>query len=229
MLKRVISLLSLYTIFVSAALDVNTIPIKDRTDVIDADASDLFLYIDPPNGHSSPAVLGVFIRANDPDAIVYFEELGDDPTVLSPTLTYNTPYVQLDTPFRASRNRTLVVIALLEDEDGVWYRSAQTTMKYFVEGTARPDSFGFLVPGIESGGFFIRYGIEMVATARAQVAGGQEFSDFFTNLSIGTYDKQVNALDLLEIDEELQGFEGGFPGKSFDDHCNLFFFFLAKL
>lgn len=190
------------------------VQIKRRHDILNATDQDFLLYIDPPNGHSSPAVLGVFIRANDPNVLIYYNDDGKDPVALSSStpLTYDKPYIQLDTPFKARRERTLVIIAVVKDDDGFWYRSEQTTLNYLVEGSARPDSFGFLVPGIESGGYFVRYGIEMVATARAQVAGGQEFADFFTNLSIGTYDKQVSALDLLDIDPELQGFEGGFPG-----------------
>lgn len=189
---------------------------------------ELILYIDPPNGHSSPAALGVFVRANDPDAIIYWEELGDSPSLDSTNpLTYNTPYIQLDTPFKASRNRTLKVIAVVTDEEGALTRSEEITMNYFVEGTARPYSYGFLVPGIESGGYFLRYGIEIAATARAQVAGGQEFADFFTNLGIGTYSTQIKTLDLLSIDPELTGFEGGFPGtESFTCVSSPFIFIL---
>jgi hypothetical protein len=174
--------------------------------------TEIVMYIDPPSGHSSPAALGVFVRGNDVSTKIYYDEFGGLPTFESKFLTYNTPYIQLDTPFKASRNRSLTVIAVYEDETGVLTRSEPKYLKYFVEGSARPDSYGFLVPGIESSGYFVRYGIEIAATARAQVAGGQEFSDFFTNLGIGTYATQIKALNLLEIDPELQGFEGGFPG-----------------
>jgi len=43
-------------------------------------------------------------------------------------------------------------------------------------------SFGYFVPGVESGGNFVRVGLEMKALARAQLVGGQEYADFFTNL-----------------------------------------------
>jgi hypothetical protein len=130
-------------------------------------------------------------------------------------MTYDTPYIQLDTPFKAKRGRVLTVVAVVMDETGV-HRSHQYQLQYNVEGAARKDSFGFLVPGIESSGYFVRYGIEIKAKARAQVAGGQEFADFNTYLGIGTYSgvdqEQIKALNLLLIDPDLQGFEGGFPG-----------------
>ena len=68
------------------------------------------------------------------------------------------------------------------------------------------------MPGVESGGYFVRVGIEMSAEARAQLAGGQEFADFATELGIGTYSDQLRLLHLLSIDPDLNGFEGGFTG-----------------
>jgi hypothetical protein len=176
-----------------------------------SNSSTLILYADPPSGHSSPHAMSAFVRANDKNALVYYDDKGELPTLESPFLTYDTPYIQLDTPFKASRNRTLIVIAVVIDETGI-YRSQQITLRYFVEGAARPFSYGFLVPGIESGGYFLRYGVEIAATARAQVAGGQEFSDFFTDLGIGPYGTQITPLNLLRFDQDLTGFEGGFPG-----------------
>ena len=81
-------------------------------------------------------------------------------------------------------------------------------MHYVVESSDRPNSFGFLVPGVESKGvysfyyslthslthskgIFLRVGLEMKAAARAQTAGGQEFADFNTKLATGTYEDQV--------------------------------------
>ena len=183
-----------------------------RSDI--TNSTTLVLYVDPPSGHSSPAALGVFARASNPNALVYWDEDGNPPTLSSNFLTYDTPYIQLDTPFKASRNRTLAVVAVMINDEGEMERSEQYILRYFVEGSARPSSFGFLVPGIESGGYFLRYGIEIAATARAQVAGGQEFADFFTNLGIGPYGTQLTALDLLAFDPDLQGFEGGFPGEN---------------
>lgn len=52
----------------------------------------------------------------------------------------------------------------------------------------------------------------MVATARAQVVGQQEFADFYTELGLGTYEKQIQALHLPSLDPDLLGFEGGYAG-----------------
>jgi len=186
--------------------------------VTDPDISldtDLILYIDPPSGHSSPSAMAVFARASDPSARIYYDELGRDLFLNGSYLTHNTPYIQLATLFQGSRNRSLSVVAVVTDETGT-YRSEFYRLQFFVEGADRPNSFGFLVPGIESGGMFVKFGIEIKATARAQVAGGQEFSDFFTNLGIGTYSTQIAALNLTALDPDLQGFEGGFPVNTSD-------------
>ncbi len=91
-------------------------------------------------------------------------------------------------------------------------RSELLTLEYIVEGSARPYSYGFLVPGIESGGYFVRFAMEVAGVARAQAAGGQEFADFFTDLGIGTYATQIDALNLMAMGN-LTGFEGGFAGS----------------
>ena len=65
---------------------------------------------------------------------------------------------------------------------------------------------------METNGYFTRMGIEESAAARAQLAGGQEFADFATELGIGTYANQLRALHLPSIDPDLMGFEGGFSG-----------------
>lgn len=205
-------------VHVSCQASLPSVPIVQNPDIINS--TTLILYVDPPSGHNSPSAMSAFIRANDKNALVYYDEDGKPPTLESPFMTYDTPYIQLDTPFKASRNRTLAVIAVVMDETGV-YRSEQIILQYFVEGAARPFSYGFLVPGIESGGYFIRFAMEVAATARAQVAGGQEFADFFTELGIGPYDqRQIVPLDLLSFDSELQGFEGGFPGDHYC-YCNI--------
>ena len=201
----------------------------------------LKLYVDPPSGHSSPAALGVFARASDPSALVYYTswDTTKDAGVMYPPsldsddsntvfISEETPYIQLDTPFRATRARTLILVAVVED-DGSLFRSEQLVYNYTIEGSARPYSYGFLVPGIESGGHFVRYGIEIAAKARAQVAGGQEFADFDTNLGIGTYDSQIKTLNLQDIDPELTGFEGGFPGiiayYYYNYYCSYYYYY----
>lgn len=198
----------------------NGVLVKDSLPDVTTLNQDLTIFIDPPEGHSSPAALGVFVRPSDPDAIVYYDEQGDDPELSGDNaLTYNSPYLQLDTPFKASRNRTISFIARLKittevlGVNVITYEISEKVIRhFFVEGSARALSYGHLVPGVESGGYFVSFGLEMAATARAQVAGGQEFADFNTTLGIGTYLHQVEALNLTGIDRDLTGFEGGFPG-----------------
>lgn len=74
-------------------------------------------------------------------------------------------------------------------------------------------SYGFLVPGVNGGGYFVRITLEMESKARAQLAGGQEFADFNTTLGIGTYQNQLRLIHLPSIDPDLIGFEGGFSSK----------------
>lgn len=177
-------------------------------------STELELKFDPPYGHSSATALGVFVWASDPNARIYYEAEQDftfiDPTLNSSFATLAEPYIQLDTPFKASRNRTLTIVAVVVTEEGI-FRSEQHQIRYFVEAAERPFSYGFLIPGIESSGYFVQFGMEIEASARAQVAGGQEFADFFSELGLGTYENQIQALDLTAIDPELIGFEGGFP------------------
>lgn len=184
-------------------------------------SSSLKLYFDPPPGTTTPHAMGVHVWSNDDAATIYYELSSTvvDPTYSSSTANYSSPYIQIVTPFKASRNRTLTIVAVTTDTEGNKYRSEQLSVNYFVEATSRPYAYGFLVPGIESGGYFILFAMEVAATARAQAAGSQEFADFYTNLGIGTYSSQIQALDLLAIDSDLQGFEGGF-------NCKYIYFFL---
>jgi hypothetical protein len=173
------------------------------------------LYYDPPEGHFSPKALGMFVWSNYKGVKFYFDEFGGLPTLNSSYASESRPYIQLTTPFKASRNRSITVVGVLADwkNPGNYFRSKQVTVKYFVEAAARPYSYGYLIPGIESGGYFLQFQLEVAATARAQPAGDQEFADFNTNLGVGTYSTQIQALDLLRIDKDLTGFEGGFPCK----------------
>ena len=175
------------------------------------------LFYDPPDGSFSPAALGLFVRSNKDTAKIYYEfedvytQIVPDPTLASAFTTWTTPYVHLATPFGATRNRSITIVAVWFD---YWtqslVRSEQVSLRFIVEADARPLAYGFLVPGVESSGYFIKFTIEMKAAARAQAAGGQEFSDFYTDLAVGTYEGQVTGLDLPSLDEDLRGFEGGF-------------------
>lgn len=47
--------------------------------------------------------------------------------------------------------------------------------------------------------------------------GNQEFADFFNKGAqgrLGTYASQIQALHLPSLDDDLNGFEGGYAGKS---------------
>lgn len=210
-------LLLLYLCLLSIVLAIDlTTPIVDIEPPIPVSPS-LTLIIDPPSGFFSPSALGVYIRASLPGAKIYYEVDSAVPTYNSPYLTRDTPYIQLNTPFGYGRQRNITVVAINVDGYGET-RSEQYRLSYYVEGSSRPSAFGFLVPGVESGGIFIGVGIEMNATARSQstgsnaAIGGQEFADFFAHLGSGPYNNQVRPLPLRDIDPTLTGFEGGFAG-----------------
>ncbi len=180
----------------------------------------LKLFYDPPANHSSPSALGVFVWSNNPAMKFYWNDTSDPPHVKevvpnldSPYADISRPYIQLDTPFKASRVRKLKLVGIVTDEEGNMFRTKLISIFYYVEASARPLSYGYFVPGIESGGYFIQIGLEMVASARAQAAGSQEFADFSTYLGLGTYDTQIQGVHLPSIHKDLNGFEGGFPCK----------------
>jgi len=186
-------------------------------------SSTLTILYDPPNNHMEPAAISIFARSNDPTSVIFYELDTDgktcsDPTTSSTMITYDTPYIEVKTLFKGKRNRILKLIAVILNSIGKpIYRSQQYELNYIIEGGDRPDSYGFLIPSIESNGFFIRFRLQVPATARAQSASGQEFADFFSDLGYGTYpatpNPQIKALNLVQIDPDLQGFEGGFAGK----------------
>eukprot|EP01038_Epipyxis_sp_PR26KG_P007496 gene7496-10213_t len=192
--------------------------INDSSIISPSGGSDVVLHYDPPNHYSSPTALGLFLRSNYMTAKIYYDENGGDPTTSSPYVVYSAPYLQLITPFKHNRFRNITIVAVVDDtsDTGNIYRSEQYYLSYAVEAGSRPNSYGFLVPGIESNGFFIRFGIEIQGSARAQAAGSQEFADFTSNLGRGTYSSQIQALSLTSLDSDLQGFEGGFPVNTSD-------------
>lgn len=165
---------------------------------------------DPPNFHSSITVLGVFVRSSDPDARIYYDDSGNPPTLDSPYCTYDSPHIELRTLFKGSRVRNIAIVAVSYEGPTPIGRSEQYELEYYVEGGSRPYGYGFLIPGVQSGGYFVKFRIEQPASARAQVAGSQEFADFFNTLGIGPFDVQLEPLKLTDLDPELSGFEGGF-------------------
>lgn len=50
---------------------------------------------DPPNSSTHVAALGLYVRANDPNAIIFYEFDGILPSINSPTITYDTPYIEI--------------------------------------------------------------------------------------------------------------------------------------
>lgn len=179
------------------------------------------LLYDPPSGSFSPTALGVYVQVTNPlytqSAKIYYEFevinaystslviIPQNPTLASKSCGFSNPYIHMNTPFGARRNRTLTIVAVVDGK-----RSLQHTMWYIIEADSRPDAFGFLVPGVETSGYFVKFIIEMSAAARAQAAGGQEFADFYTASGVGTYQGQLYPLPLSKLDPDLTGFEGGF-------------------
>ena len=195
-----------------------SMPRRKLVDAISSDSdiqldSSVELTYDPPNNASVPHALGVYVFCGNEDGRIYYEtEDGSspvDPTTSSDYATRSAPYIHMDSPFGSTRNRILSIVCVWTIDEEV-FRSEQHTLYYIVEAGARPKAFGFLVPGIESDGYFLKFVIEQKAAARAQVAGGQEFSDFYTELGVGTYEGQFIPMRLSDLMPELAGFEGGY-------------------
>jgi hypothetical protein len=172
----------------------------------------LKLRVLPEDGTFSPTALAAFVRSDSTKAKIYYTIDGDSPTLKSSWLTYDSPYLHIETPFYSGRRRKVTAVAVEIGLDGSYYRSEEVTYYYLVEGSDRPGAYGFLVPGVESSGYFLRVALEVEAAARAQVSGSQEFADFNTTLGLGPYSSQIRALHLPSIDPDLTGFEGGFSG-----------------
>lgn len=181
--------------------------------------SDLKVFYDPPNGTDSPTALGVYAWTHYSTALIYYDVTGASPTLNSSYVSQESPYFAVATPFKGKRGRLVSMIAVYTDLQGVTYRSKLYKLHYNVESRSRPYSYAFLVPGVESGGYFIRIMLEEEAAARPQSSTTQEFADFFAKLGIGTYSSQISPLKLTDIDSDLTGFEGGFPCKCITIPC----------
>jgi hypothetical protein len=163
------------------------------TSLYDIDST-LVISYDPPVGHFSPSAIGIFVYTQGrPSARIYYAPDDNDPIPPEPLLTSayctaSSPYIQLNTPFAYGRRRNVTLVAVDTLGSGKIVRSQKINIWYFVEGSGRTASYGFLVPGVESKGIFLGFGIEMNATARAQSSGsnaaigGQEFADFTSDL-----------------------------------------------
>jgi hypothetical protein len=182
---------------------------------------ELNVYYDPPNGTDCPTALGIYAWTHFPTALIYYDLTGASPTLNSTFVTQESPYFTVVTPFKGLRGRMIAMIAVYTDLQGVTYRSKLYKLHYNVESSSRPNSYAYLVPGVESGGYFVQIRLEEVAAARPQSSTTQEFADFFAELGIGTYSSQVSPLKLTDIDSELLGFEGGFPYNVSGKHYGL--------
>ena len=231
----------------------NTTTIDKITDLIDSSntSNRLTLMWDPPSGASSPTTLSVYVQANDPKAIIFYET-NLVPTLLVPPIptslpnltssvaTNIRPYIQVQTPFLRNidgsaiepyllRNMSLSFVAV-STHNQFLIRSKVYHLKYFVEGQARRNSTGYLIPGVQTDGWFVKFRMEMISALRAQAAIRQELADYDTTtetpdpitgiisparlhrIATGTYKKQLKLLHLTDLDPDLTGFDGGFPG-----------------
>ena len=180
----------------------------------------LQIFYDPPINASIPHALGLYVWCNNKDAKIYYnlDALGAllPVTFDNEYVNFESPYIHISTPYQSGRLRIVQLIAVVSS--GASYKiSSLLKLQYYVEGSDRPNSFAFFVPGVNSDGYFLKVAIENKASARAQSAGSQEFGDFYSKDGIGTYAATVTAtsqasyLRLLDIDSDLTGFEGGIP------------------
>lgn len=176
--------------------------------------STLSLQYDPPNGSTSVTGLAVYVWSNNLNARIYYTNDSTSPSLNSSYVDASAPYIQVTSPYKETRNRTLIIVAVVYNGKGGYTRSHEYQLRYYVESSSRPNSYGYLIPGVDSNGYFVQFGIEVAASARPQSAANQEFSDFYTNLGVGTYSTQIQALHLPSIDSDLCGFEGGFTYNS---------------
>ena len=183
--------------------------------------STLKIFYDPPVNSSHAHGLGLYVWCSDKTAKIYYtlDSLGtkSTPTFDSEYVDFEAPYIHISTPYQSTRFRIVQLIAVVTTGVNTYRRSDLLILSYYVEGSDRPNSFAFFVPGVNSNGYFLKVAIENKASARAQSAGSQEFGDFYSRDGIGTYaasvtaTPQVSFLRLLDIDSDLTGFEGGIP------------------
>lgn len=186
----------------------------------------LKIFYDPPLNSSHPHALGLYVWCNNKDAKIYYnlDALGtlSDITFDNEYVNFDAPYIHISTPYQSKRERIVRLIAVVANGASGGTRSSMLTLPYYVEGSDRPDSFAFFVPGVNSDGYFLKVAIENKSAARAQSAGSQEFADFYAQDGVGTYNAtvtataQVSYLRLLDIDSDLTGFEGGIPYNTSD-------------
>ena len=209
-------------------------------------SSDFYLLYDPPNGFHSHSKSFLYTTtsfsddldfnnvrdANNNNILIYYEFDGKLPTLSSPYLTKDRPYIELSTPFLSGRLRNISLIGVYGDlapildsyvndnnltmsdlSTSKLFRTKQYNLHYFIEGAYRPSCSAFHIPSVISQGQFLHLHLEMNASVLAVAAIGsgiQQFADFFSFQGRGTYSSQITTLNLTAIDPELTGFEGGF-------------------
>ena len=150
---------------------------EDAMNAIQLDPS-LTLYVEPEDGYFSEKAMAVFVRCSNPSSEVrIYYELSR--TVVGIGLTFNPltqesnyrgyddPYIQIDNPFTEGTRRNIQLQAVFTDAVTLDQRKSEIiTRRYFVEAAARPGSFMFLAPGVETGGRFVSVALEMEAAAR---------------------------------------------------------------
>lgn len=193
--------------------------ITNRKDILFS--SSIELLFDPPNFASFPHAMALFVQVKgNQSARIYYEmdkynyvykkTFIEKPSLDSKFVTFRTPYIQIDSPYLYPRQRNIYIVAVIVDPIKGLLKSKEYFLTYFVEAKARPKSFGYFVPGLESSGYFLKVALEIVAKARAQATTNQEFADYFTGYKAGTYNHQVDSLHLPTLDSDLIGFEGGY-------------------
>ena len=78
-------------------------------------------------------------------------------------ITYTTPYIQIDTPFGEGVRRRISLVAVIlgpnYEANGypstILARSELLNLVFYVEASSRPQSYAYLVPGIETSGKYI--------------------------------------------------------------------------
>jgi hypothetical protein len=173
----------------------NVTRIQEISDIQDRSHS-LTIFYDPPYGASFNTVAGIYVRPSDPKAIIFYEHnVAEEaiiyPNMTSPVATVLQPYIQMQTPFRryastgaaiepsTLRNLTLTLVAV-SVHNQYWIRSKVYEIRYYVEGQARRNSTAFLVPGVQTDGWFVKFKMEMRSALRAQAAIRQELADYDT-------------------------------------------------
>ena len=197
----------------SSAVSNATIPISS----LNLHQNPLFtLSYDPPSGYYSHVKTSLYVHTSFSDILdynnskfqlnnniyIYYAFNGDSPTLSSPHITKDSPYIELNTPIKFGRMRNISLIAVFGDLTTItntlsssktltfdMIRSSklqvtkQYNLYYYIEGGFRPSSSAFMIPSPISEGQFVHLKLEMNATVLALQAIGygiQQFADLYS-------------------------------------------------